>query len=96
MPHPGEDIVKSFIEDDLAHVTTSHDDALVITTEVDGCDMNRILIDGGMDILFLDAFIKMRRSKNDLKRVDFPFIGLFGKTTYPLTAITLPVVVGKG
>lgn len=46
-PCPEVDIVISFTEDDMAHVTTLHNDALVITTEFDGCDMKKILIDGG-------------------------------------------------
>lgn len=60
--------------------------------------MKRILIDGGSstDILFLDAFEKMGRSKRDLKRVDFPLIGFPGRTTYPLGAITRPVILGEG
>lgn len=95
-PHPEEAIVISFTED-LAHVTTPHNDVLVITTEVGGCDMKRILIGGGSstDILFLDAFEKMGKSNRDMKRVNFPLIGFASRTTYPVGAITLLVILGK-
>lgn len=33
-----------------------------------------------MDIMFLDAFEKMGRSKKDLKRVDFPLKGFAGES----------------
>lgn len=80
---PKEDIVISFTEDDLSHVTTQHNEAMVITTEVDRCDMKRILIDRSSltDILFLDAFEKMGISKRDLKQLNFPLIGFAGRAT---------------
>lgn len=60
--------------------------------------MNKILIGGGNStgILIVDAFKKMGQSKKDLKRVDFPFIGFDGRTTYPLGVIDLIVVLGDG
>lgn len=42
---PKEDIVISFTEDDMAHITTPDNNALVIIAEVNGCDMKRILIE---------------------------------------------------
>lgn len=47
------------------------------------------------DILFVDAFENMGKSDKNLKRVDFPLIRFGGRTTYPLGAITLPVVFGE-
>lgn len=56
------------------------------------------MIDGGnlTDILFLGTFKNIGRSKNDLKLVEFTLIGFAGRTTYPLMAITLSVIVGEG
>lgn len=46
-PPSEEDFVISFTENDMAHLTTLHNDALVITAEADGCDMKKILVDDG-------------------------------------------------
>lgn len=45
----------------LGHITCPHEDALVITAEIDGYDVKRVLIDSGSstDVLFLEALRKM-------------------------------------
>lgn len=45
----------------MTHVKTPRDNALVITTEVEGFKMKRILVDGGSltNIMFLETFEKL-------------------------------------
>lgn len=82
----------------MARITTPLDDALVITTTIDGFETKRILIDGGssLDILLLDAFKNMTRNTNDLKGIDFPLIRFAGSAIYPLRDIRLSVNIGEG
>lgn len=40
-------LVISFSKLEIEHVTCSHDDGLVITIEIDGCDVKSVLIDFG-------------------------------------------------
>lgn len=53
----------------MEHVTCPHDDALVITTEIDGYYVKRALIDSMnlTDVLFLDTLNNMGKSEKDLK-----------------------------
>ena len=47
-----------FDDEDLSQITSPHDDALVITAEIDGITVERILVDGGSssDIMYLQCF----------------------------------------
>ena len=53
----------SFSENDLKGVVTPHDDAVVISAEIGGNLIRRVLVDTGSsaDILFLDAFNRAKR-----------------------------------
>lgn len=55
-PRPMETNTISFSDEDLGHVASPHKDALVITKEVDGYDVKRILVNLGSPI---DAFSYM-------------------------------------
>lgn len=63
-----------FFGEDLVHVTTPCNDALVIMIEVKGLDMKRILVEVGSlpNIMFLEAFDKFGKAKEKLKKVDYP------------------------
>lgn len=56
----------------MTHVTTPHNEAFVVTTEIDEFNTRRILVDRGRltNILSLNAFESMDVSKKDLKKVD--------------------------
>lgn len=57
----------------MTHVTSPHDDFLVVTIEIDEFDMKLFLVDIGSstNILFLDTFESMRNNKKELKPVEF-------------------------
>lgn len=74
----------------MVDVTTSHDNALVVTTEFKGFDLKRILVDGGNSIYigFLEACEKLEKTKNDLRKVNFLLVGFTECTTYPRRWLT--------
>lgn len=90
-------MVISFSEKEMVHVTSPHEDTLVITTEIDGYDVNRVLIDSWslIDVLFLDALKRMGKNEKDLKKVNFPLMGFASEATYLIEVITLPVYFGE-
>ncbi|XP_062087950.1 uncharacterized protein LOC133794605 [Humulus lupulus] len=55
----------TFTDDNLQGVHLPHDDPLVISLQVDHCQLGRVLFDGGsgVDILFWEAFQKMGQRK---------------------------------
>lgn len=67
----------SFLEDEMGIATCPHEDALIITVQIEGFDVNRILIDSRIstDVLFLDALKNMDKSKKDLQKVNFSLLG---------------------
>lgn len=46
---------------------------MVMTVEINGYHVKRVLIDSGtsMDVLFLDTFKNMGKNEKDLQRVNF-------------------------
>lgn len=82
----------------MEYVTCPHEDAFVITAEIDKYKLKRVLIDVGKltDILFLETLKKMGKSEKDLKKINFPLMGFASNATFPIWAITLPVHIGVG
>lgn len=70
-----------------------HDDVLVISMEIDGYDVKRVVIDSrsSMNVLFLDVLRNTGMSKRDLQKMNFPLMGFVSITTYSVRSITLPV-----
>lgn len=56
----------------MEHVTSLHDDTMVVIKEIDDYDVKKILVDSGFrqNILFLNAFLALRKFKGDLKKLD--------------------------
>lgn len=86
----------SFKDEDIEHVTNPHGDALINTTEINSLNVKRIWVEYGrsVGVLLLNKILAMRKKKNILKQVDFPFIGFSIRITYPLGMINFPVVLG--
>lgn len=56
----------------MEHVTSLHDDTMVVIKEIGDYDVKKILVDSGFrqNILFLNAFLALRKFKGDLKKLD--------------------------
>lgn len=68
-----KELVISFSETEMKHITCTHEDTLVITAEIDVYVVKRVLIDSGnsTDVRFLEALKKMVRSDKDLNKIIF-------------------------
>lgn len=86
------------MDKDIEPVTSPHDDALVITMEINGFNVKMALVDFeiSMDVLFHDVLQALGKMKKDFKKVDFALIRFAGRTTYLLRVINLPVVLWVG
>ncbi|XP_062093611.1 uncharacterized protein LOC133799630 [Humulus lupulus] len=87
----------AFIDDDLKGVHLPHDNPLVISLQVDHCQLGRVLVDrgSGVDILFWEAFQKMGLEENQIRPSTTPILGFNSQRVYPKGVIRLPVVVAE-
>ncbi|XP_062089515.1 uncharacterized protein LOC133796050 [Humulus lupulus] len=87
----------TFTEDDSRAVHLPHDDPLVITLQVDHCQLGRVLVDGGssIDVLFWEAFQKMGLEESQIRPSVTPILGFNNQRVYPKGAIRLNVVVAE-
>nr|XP_023928671.1 uncharacterized protein LOC112040009 [Quercus suber] len=82
--------VLSFSNEDKAGTHQPHDDALVVTIQIKGYDVRRVLVD------HVPWSVWGHRLKlKDLASYDLPLVGFDGKTVVPKGMIKLPVQVGS-
>ncbi|KAK3006537.1 hypothetical protein RJ639_015910 [Escallonia herrerae] len=87
----------SFDDTDLEEVLTPHDDALVISLQIDAYVIKRILVDTGSsaNILFEEAFSQMKISRERIHPVSSPLYGFTGASAPVEGVIPLTVVAGS-
>ncbi|KAK3023934.1 hypothetical protein RJ639_043604 [Escallonia herrerae] len=85
-----------FNDSDLEGVICPHDDALVITLQVDAYSVKCILVDTGSsaDIIFEEAFSHMGISKERVKPISSPLYGFTGASAPVEGIIPLTIIVG--
>ena len=73
-----------------------HDDALVVTLQIGGYDVRRVLVDqgNGAKIMYLDLY-NINLMLKDLVSYNSPLVGFNGKTIIPKGLIRLPIQVGS-
>lgn len=73
--------------------TQLHDDALVVTTIINGFIVKRVLVDQGSkaEVMYLDLFKGLGLKAEDLSRYDTPLVGFDGRMVVPDDQISLPV-----
>ena len=83
----------TFSKEDLRLESYPHADAMVITTNVAGWGISKILLDSGssIDIIFAGIFDQMKISRSHLQPSESPLIGYGGKQIHALGKVTLPV-----
>ncbi|XP_059663536.1 uncharacterized protein LOC132309226 [Cornus florida] len=95
MPRLGDPVI-TFLDEDMKDVQQPHDDPLVVNMMIANYNTQRILVDNesSADIIFLDAFSKMKIGKEKLRPTRSPLVGFTGDKVYPLGAVILPVTAG--
>ena len=73
--------------------TQLHDDALVVTTIINGFIVKRVLVDQGSraEVMYPDLFKGLGLKAEDLSRYDTPLVGFDGRMVVPDDQISLPV-----
>ncbi|KAK3038135.1 hypothetical protein RJ639_029589 [Escallonia herrerae] len=86
-----------FDDTDLEEVIIPHDDAFVVSLQIDAYVIKRILVDtrSSADILFEEAFSQMKISKERIRPVSSPLYGFTGASTPVEGVIPLTVVAGS-
>ena len=85
-----------FSEEDARHLHHPHDDALVVSIQVEDYNMHRVLVNNGssVDILYYPAFQQMGIDRERLILTNAPLVSFGGTRVLPLGAVTLSIVVG--
>ncbi|XP_075658793.1 uncharacterized protein LOC142628622 [Castanea sativa] len=70
-----------------------HDDALVVTTQINGFLVKRVLIDqgNGAEVMYPDLYRGLGLKKDNLSKYDTPLMGFDGHMVIPEGHISLPV-----
>ena len=85
----------TFSEADLEGMSQPHDDALVVTSWIDGFLVKKVTINqgSGAKIMYPDLYKGLGLKPADLSRYDTPLIGFDGKIMTPEGQIKLSVVI---
>ena len=88
-PYP----VLSFSEEDKIGTIQPHDDALVITLQIGGYDVKKVMVDdgSGAEIMYLDLYKGMKLRPEDLTPYSSPLMSFDGKIVMPKGQIRLLV-----
>ena len=86
----------SFSDENKIGTYQPHDDALVVTLQIGGYDVRRVLVDqgSGAEIMYPDLYKGLKLKPEDLVNYDSPLVGFDGKTVIPRGMIRLLVQVG--
>ena len=71
----------AFNDDDLKGKIQPHDDTLVVTTQIGGFLVKRVMVDqgSGVDVMYPDLFKGLGLKSQDLTRYDTPLVGFDGR-----------------
>lgn len=70
----------AFKDEDLEETTQPHDDALVVTTRINGFIVKRVLVDqgSGAEVMYPNLFKMLGLKNKDLSKYDTPLVGFNG------------------
>ncbi|VFQ69026.1 unnamed protein product [Cuscuta campestris] len=88
----------TFTDRDLPRTGGDHNDPLVISMDINGADVARVLVDtrSSVNVLYLDAFKKLKLDRSMLRPLQTPLSGFTGASIEAEGQITLPVTLGSG
>ncbi|XP_026451410.1 uncharacterized protein LOC113351680 [Papaver somniferum] len=86
----------TFEAEDIAEDMEDHNDPLVLTLPVAGCNIKKVLIDEGssVNVLFYDTFKRMELNDEQLMSSYYTIYGFNGAPTKPIGYIVLEVMAG--
>ena len=81
------------IEKDNKGTLQPHDDSLVVTIQIEGYDVRRVLVDqgSGAEIMYPNLYKGLNLRPEDLEKYNSPLVGLDGRLVTPGGMIRLPV-----
>ncbi|VFR01365.1 unnamed protein product [Cuscuta campestris] len=88
----------TFTDRDLPATGEDHNDPLVITMDMGGVDVSRVLVDTGssVNILYLEAFEKLKLCRTRLEPLKTPLSGFTGDSVEAEGSILLTCELGTG
>ena len=85
-----------FTTTDAEGIQYPHNDPIVVSLNIDDCNVHRVLVDTGssMNLLSYDAFVRMKLKPEQLRRVRVPLEEFFGRTIPIEGIVDLSVIAG--
>ena len=86
-----------FLDEDKIGTVQPHDDALMITLQIGGYDVKRVMVDQGSaaEIMYPDLFKGLNLRTEDLTPYNSPLVSFEGKIIIPKGQVRLPVQAGS-
>ena len=83
----------AFEDDDLEGTIQPHDDALVVTMQISGFLVKRVMVDqeSRVDVMYPNLFKGLELKSQDLIKYDMPLVSFDGRVVIPKGQIFLPV-----
>ena len=90
-------LVMGFSDEDKIGTIQPHDNALMITLQMGGYDVKRVMVDRGSTakIMYPDLYKGLNLKFEDLTPYSSPFVSFEGKLIIPKGQIRLPVQTGS-
>ena len=90
-------LVMGFSDEDKIGTIQSHNDTLVITLQIGGYDVKRVMVDQGsaVEIMYLDLYKGLNLKAEDLTPYSSLLVSFEGKIIIPKGQIRLPVQTGS-
>ena len=90
-------LVMGLLDEDKIGTIQPHDDALVITLQIEGYDVNRVMVDQGstVEIMYPDLYKGLNLNDEDLTPYSSPLVSFEGKIIIPKGQVRLPVQTGS-